>query len=37
MSSLGNAVDPFEIIAKYGVDATRYYLLREFQPTEMVI
>jgi len=27
--SLGNVVDPFEVIKKYGVDATRYYLLRE--------
>lgn len=27
--SLGNVVDPVEIIKKYGVDATRYYLLRE--------
>lgn len=27
--SLGNAVDPREIIDKYGVDAFRYFLLRE--------
>ncbi len=27
--SLGNVVDPQEIIAKYGVDATRYYLLSQ--------
>lgn len=27
--SLGNVVDPFEIGEKYGVDALRYYLLRE--------
>ena len=27
--SLGNIVDPFEIIDKYGVDALRYYLLKE--------
>ena len=25
--SLGNAVDPFRLVAKYGVDAVRYYLL----------
>ncbi|MDD4476841.1 MAG: methionine--tRNA ligase [Patescibacteria group bacterium] len=25
--SLGNVVDPFEIVNKYGTDATRYYLL----------
>ena len=27
--SLGNTVDPFELIDKYGVEAVRYYLLRE--------
>ena len=27
--SLGNVIDPFEVIQKYGTDATRYYLLRE--------
>ena len=27
--SKGNIVDPFEMIAKYGVDAYRYFLLRE--------
>jgi methionyl-tRNA synthetase len=27
--TVGNVVDPFEIIKKYGVDALRYYLLRE--------
>src|SRR3989344_1305688 len=27
--SLGNVIDPFEVVKKYGVDATRYYLLRE--------
>jgi len=27
--SLGNVVNPFEVIDKYGVDALRYYLLRE--------
>lgn len=27
--SLGNVVDPHEMIAKYGVDAFRYFLLRE--------
>ncbi len=27
--SLGNVVDPFELIKKYGTDAVRYYLLRE--------
>ena len=27
--SIGNVIDPFEMIDKYGVDAVRYYLLRE--------
>ncbi len=27
--SLGNVVDPFEIVERYGTDALRYYLLRE--------
>ncbi len=27
--SLGNVVSPFDLIEKYGVEATRYYLLRE--------
>ena len=26
--SLGNVVDPFELVAKYGTDAVRYFLLR---------
>jgi methionyl-tRNA synthetase len=30
--SLGNVVDPFEVVKKYGTDATRYYLLREIPP-----
>ncbi len=28
----GNAVDPFETIAKYGADATRWYLISNAQP-----
>jgi len=27
--SLGNIIDPFEVIDKYGIDALRYYLLKE--------
>jgi len=27
--SLGNTVDPLELVTKYGADAVRYYLLRE--------
>jgi isoleucyl-tRNA synthetase len=29
---LGNAVDPFETLAKYGPDATRWYMLTNSQP-----
>lgn len=29
---LGNAVDPFETIAKYGPDATRWYMITNAQP-----
>jgi methionyl-tRNA synthetase len=32
--SLGNVIDPFELVKKYGTDAVRYYLLREILPTE---
>src|SRR3989344_3590019 len=27
--SLGNVIDPFELVEQYGVDAVRYYLLKE--------
>ena len=30
--TLGNVIDPIEIIKKYGADALRYYLLREIPP-----
>ena len=29
---LGNAVDPFETLSKYGADATRWYLITNAQP-----
>lgn len=32
--SLGNVVDPFALIEKYGVDPVRYYLLKEIPTTE---
>jgi methionyl-tRNA synthetase len=32
--SLGNVIDPFELVNKYGTDAVRYYLLREIPPAE---
>lgn len=31
--SLGNVIDPFALIKKYGTDAVRYYLLREIPST----
>jgi methionyl-tRNA synthetase len=32
--SLGNVINPFELVKKYGVDAVRYYLLAEILPFE---
>lgn len=32
--SLGNVISPFELIEKYGTDATRYLLLRHVHPFE---
>jgi len=32
--SLGNVIDPFELVKKYGADPVRYFLLREIPPTE---
>lgn len=32
--SLGNVVDPFELVRKYGIDPVRYYLLREIPSGE---
>lgn len=32
--SLGNTVDPFELVEKYGGDTVRYFLLREIPTTE---
>ena len=32
--SLGNVINPFELVEKYGTDAIRYFLLREISPTE---
>lgn len=32
--SLGNVIDPFELVKKYGIDPVRYFLLREISPTE---
>jgi methionyl-tRNA synthetase len=32
--SLGNVVDPFDLVKKYGADTVRYFLLREISTTE---
>ncbi len=32
--SLGNTIDPLELVAEYGTDALRYFVLREFHPFE---
>lgn len=32
--SLGNVVDPYEAVARYGTDAVRWFLLAEIHPTE---
>lgn len=32
--SLGNVIDPFQLVEKYGTDAVRYFLLREIPSTE---
>lgn len=32
--SLGNVIDPFALVQKYGTDAVRYYLLAEINPFE---
>lgn len=32
--SIGNVVDPFDLVSEYGTDAVRYYLLREIPPAE---
>lgn len=32
--TVGNVIDPVELVKKYGADAVRYYLLREISPFE---
>ncbi len=32
--SLGNVINPFDLVKRYSTDAVRYYLLREVLPTE---
>lgn len=32
--SLGNVIDPFQLVGKYGADPVRYFLCREITPTE---
>lgn len=32
--SIGNVINPYDVVDKYGTDATRYILLRHIHPTE---
>ena len=32
--SLGNVIDPYDLVEKYGTDATRYIMLRHVHPTD---
>lgn len=32
--SLGNVIDPYELVARYGTDAARYIMLRHVHPTD---
>ncbi len=32
--SLGNVISPYELVSKYGIDATRYLLLRHVHPVD---
>jgi methionyl-tRNA synthetase len=32
--SVGNVITPLEVVNEFGIDAVRYYFLREFSPTE---
>jgi methionyl-tRNA synthetase len=32
--SIGNVISPYELVAKYGTDATRYFFLRHVHPTD---
>ncbi|OGK27413.1 hypothetical protein A3C28_02865 [Candidatus Roizmanbacteria bacterium RIFCSPHIGHO2_02_FULL_39_9] len=32
--SLGNVIDPFDLVKQYGIDAVRYYLLKELPPSD---
>lgn len=32
--SLGNVIDPYDLVSEYGKDAVRYYLVREISPFE---
>lgn len=32
--SLGNVIDPYELVERYGTDATRYIMLRHVHPTD---
>jgi methionyl-tRNA synthetase len=32
--SIGNVIDPYDLVTKYGTDATRYIMLRHVHPTD---
>jgi methionyl-tRNA synthetase len=32
--SIGNTIDPYDLVTKYGTDATRYIMLRHVHPTD---
>ncbi|MCA9363732.1 methionine--tRNA ligase [Candidatus Kaiserbacteria bacterium] len=32
--SIGNVIDPYDLVARYGTDATRYIMLRHVHPTD---
>ncbi len=34
VDAIGNVIDPFELVEKFGVDAVRYFLLREISSGE---
>ena len=34
--SLGNTLDPFDLVDKYGADAVRYYFLKEIEKKRLI-
>ena len=35
--TIGNVIDPIDLVEKFGADATRYLLCRNFQPRNMAM